>query len=179
MRADLAAADQVQRSLLPIAPPHSPKVRVAWAFRPSQLVAGDGFNIFLLDEDHLGLYVLDVSGHGVQAALLAVTLNYMLHPHLGSSTLLKKAIPQPPYYEITSPAKVAQMLNNRFPMNPETNQYFTLLYGILDLQTYELRFVQAGHPRRYSMALKSITTVHRPLYPKWQPYPYPKAGLSR
>ncbi len=38
------------------------------------------------------------------------------------------------------------MLNRRFPMNPKTNQYFTLLYGILDLQNYEFRFVQAGHP---------------------------------
>lgn len=146
MKADLDAAAQVQRNLLPVSLPQSPKFRAAWAFEPSQLVAGDMFNVFWLDEDQLGLYVLDVSGHGVQAALLAVTLNYMLNPYLGSFTLLRRKIPQPPYHEIIPPAEVAQMLNSRFPMNPKTNQYFTFLYGILDLQNYEFRFVQADHP---------------------------------
>jgi len=146
MKADLDAAAQVQRSLLPVSPPQSPKFNVAWAFEPSQFVAGDMFNVFWLDEDPLGLYVLDVSGHGVQAALLAVTLNYMLNPYPGSSTVLKRYIPQSPYYEIFPPTEVAQTLNSRFTMKPETNQYFTLLYGILNLQNYEFRFVQAGHP---------------------------------
>jgi sigma-B regulation protein RsbU (phosphoserine phosphatase) len=44
------------------------------------------------------------------------------------------------------PAEVAAELNRRFPMDPETSQFFTLLYGLLDRQTHEFRYVSAGHP---------------------------------
>ena len=49
-------------------------------------------------------------------------------------------------YHLLPPGEVAKELNKKFPMDPETRQYFTLLYGILSLETHEFRYVSAGHP---------------------------------
>src|SRR5262249_21977613 len=75
---DLEAAARVQRALLPVVPPEVPGARFAWAFEPCSQLAGDYLNVFRLGDRHAGLGVLDVSGHGVAAALLSVTLSQLL-----------------------------------------------------------------------------------------------------
>lgn len=138
MRRDLEAAAAVQRSLLPEALPRFDKADFAWEFRPSRELAGDGLNVFALDARRAGFYVLDVSGHGVAAALLSVTLSHFLSPVSGQSLLHE------PDGRISSPAAVAQRLNRRFLLDPDAPRYFTLCYGILETQTGELRYVLAG-----------------------------------
>src|SRR5262249_25979472 len=68
LKRDLQAAARVQQALLPAALPNTPPVRLAWAFRPCEELAGGLLNIFLLDERHVGLYLLDRSRHRVPAA---------------------------------------------------------------------------------------------------------------
>jgi sigma-B regulation protein RsbU (phosphoserine phosphatase) len=87
-----------------------------------------------------------VSGHGVAAALLSVTLARLLSPSLSQSTLLR--VPQPDHkgYRIAPPAEVAGQLNQWFLANSAGEQFFTILYGILEVHTRCLRFVSAGHP---------------------------------
>ena len=58
MKSDLEAAAKIQSSLLPRTLPDFPAVRFAWAFRPCDELAGDIFNVFLLDERQIGLYLL-------------------------------------------------------------------------------------------------------------------------
>ena len=143
MKKDLVAAAKIQQSLLPKVSPDIPGVNFAWAFKPSEELAGDIFNVFRLDEKHVGLYLLDVSGHGVVASLLSVTLHHVLSP-APSHSLLKQHI-EGTKFRVLPPAEVAKKLNDDFPMDPSTRQYFTLLYGILDLDTREFRYVSAGH----------------------------------
>jgi len=82
----------IQRSLLPTrCPTCRPAVRVR--YRPCDELAGDALNVVRLDEDRIGFYVLDVSGHGVPAALLSVTLSRFLSPAFEGSCLLS---PTPP-----------------------------------------------------------------------------------
>ena len=99
----------------------------AWVFKPCEELGGDILNVFMLDEQQVGLYLLDVSGHGVTAALLSVTLNRVLSPAPSPHSLLKQQ------GRLMPPAEVAEQLNREFPMDPTTGQYFTLLYGILML----------------------------------------------
>jgi PAS domain S-box-containing protein len=146
MRADLEAAAKIQKSLLPREYLEIQGVRFACAFKPCDELGGDIFNVFRLDEKHIGLYILDVSGHGVTAALLSVTLNSVIYSLPRQSSLLKQQIVGSPEYRIVPPAEVAQQLNRQFLMNSEKPQYFTLVYGILNLETYEFRYVSAGHP---------------------------------
>ena len=145
MKSDLEVAAKIQKSLLPKAPPDVAGVNFAWLFKPCQELAGDIINVFVLDEQQVGLYILDVSGHGVAAALLSVTLNRVLSPVPSPHSLLKQHVERS-RYRLLPPAEVAEQLNRQFPMDPTTGQYFTLLYGILSLQTREFRYVCAGHP---------------------------------
>jgi PAS domain S-box-containing protein len=146
LRLDLEAAARVQRSLLPESMPHSSAARFAWRFLPCERLAGDLLGITALDEERVGVYVADVSGHGVPAALLAVTLSHWLEPARGQSPLLDADQRSPAHIRITPPASVARRLSAQFPFNTRTAQYFTMVYGVLDARLRRFRFVCAGHP---------------------------------
>ena len=84
----------------------------------------------------------DVSGHGVGAALLSVTLNHLLSASADGALLASAGEAEP---AVVSPASVAERLNRQFPMD-RTRRYFTLVYGLIDVATARFRFVTAGHP---------------------------------
>ena len=144
MKRDLAAAAKIQQSLLPTTVPMRGQVDCAWMFRPCEELAGDIFNVFELDQNHIGFYLLDVSGHGVPAALLSVTLSRLLSPAASSSSVLFSSHASGPLP--VSPCELATDLNNRFQMSDSNHQYFTLLFGEVNLESRELRYVSAGHP---------------------------------
>lgn len=146
MAQDLEAAAKIQRSLLPNDIPEFPGFTFSWAFRPCTELAGDILNIRPLDHRHVALYVIDVSGHGVAAALFAFTLSHLLSAIPGESVLLTPTDEEPSGRRITSPAEVARRLNRKFPFDSRTNQYFTMIYGVLDSKTGQFRYVSAGHP---------------------------------
>ncbi len=146
MRKDLEAAARVQQALLPETPPAIPGVSFAWVYRPCAELGGDSLNVFQLDERHVGMYVLDVSGHGVPASLLSVTLSRVLIPRRDPSCLFTRADLLAGVGALASPAEVANRLNRMFPMGDEGTQYFTLIYGIMDSQERTFRYVCAGHP---------------------------------
>jgi len=128
---------QCRERLLPKTLPRLHGVRFAWAFEPCETLAGDSFNVFTVDEDHVALYLLDVSGHGVAAALQAVALTRVLASRPWPISALRR---------ILSPGEVTEALNREFPIDPETWQYFTFLCATLDVRSSELRFTSAGHP---------------------------------
>jgi sigma-B regulation protein RsbU (phosphoserine phosphatase) len=146
MKSDLKAAARIQEAFLPQALPDLPGVRFAWAFHPCEELAGDALNVIPLDPQHIGLYLLDVSGHGVAAALLSVTLSRFLSSPRDLSSLLVRRDKQGPGGQALTPAEVAQALNRRFPWDPATEQFFTILYGVLNVETGIFRYASAGHP---------------------------------
>lgn len=143
---DLHAAALVQLSHLPSTPPELPGVEFGWVYESCHALGGDMFNIVQLDERHVGVYVLDVSGHGTSAALVSVSLSRVLVSQVQQGGILKHAIPEPPYYEIVPPAEVAVELNRRFQLAAESGHFCTFLYGILDVERRAFRYVSAGHP---------------------------------
>jgi len=145
MSQDLEAAAKVQRALLPRKTPDDATAGFAWFYRPCDELAGDILNVFRLDERHVGLYVLDVSGHGVSSALLSVSVHHMMSPAIDHG-LLKRRQSEPPGFALCSPVEVASQLNTLFQVREELPQYFTLLYGIVNLETRRFEYVQAGHP---------------------------------
>ncbi|GMU54875.1 MAG: hypothetical protein AMXMBFR33_40210 [Candidatus Xenobia bacterium] len=147
LKADLSAAGRMQRALLPQHPPRLPAVEVGWMFTACSHVAGDMFNVFALDERRLGVWVLDVSGHGVPAALLSVTVSRVLHPNPRQGGLLRRPkLGAPGGSELVSPAQVARELNRRYPQSHVAGLYFTLVYGILDTVSGTFTYVRCGHP---------------------------------
>ena len=145
MQQDLEAAAELQQSLLPVELPKVRGMDFAFRFRPCRDVGGDSINIFSLDDRHVALYILDVSGHGVAAALLSVTLTHMLSVLPDRSFLYHAATDNPDAYSITSPAEVVSRLNRHFLPNQGVSQFFTMIYGILNTQTGEFCYTAAGH----------------------------------
>ena len=146
MSGDLKAAAKIQETFLPREVPQSPGTTFAWIYRPCDELGGDGLNIISFGGGRTGLYILDVSGHGVASALLSVTMSRVLSPPPDPSSILVRngiVLDQP---DITPPAEVADRLNRLFPFDSATEQFATLIYGILHTETGEFRYVSAGHP---------------------------------
>lgn len=141
---DLKAAAWLQANLLPVPSPTTLLVNSEWRLRPLSYLAGDIFNIFPLDAERVGFYLLDVSGHGVPAAMMSVTLSVVLSPDSAHGTPLKRYNKVTGSYDIVPPAEVVADLNARF--QSKDDRYFTIIYGILNSRTGELLMTQAGHP---------------------------------
>jgi len=146
MSRDLKAAARIQETFLPREVPRVPGMDFAWIYRPCDELAGDGLNIIPLGDGKFGLYILDVSGHGVASALLSVAMSRLLSPPSEPSSILTRNgnISERP--NLTPPVDVAASLNRLFPFDSATEQFATMLYGILNTATGEFRYVSAGHP---------------------------------
>lgn len=129
---EVGQAARYVRSLLP--PRRSGDVTVDWRFVPSTQLAGDMFGYTQLDADHLAIYLLDVSGHGVGSALLAVS---------ASNLLTNRSLPDTDFRD---PGAVLTRLNEVFQMDRQDEKYFTIWYGVLHLGTRALTYSSAGHP---------------------------------
>jgi sigma-B regulation protein RsbU (phosphoserine phosphatase) len=141
----LEAAAQIQQSFLPTVKPQFKGYDFAWAHNPCGKLGGDMFNVVALGDGQVGIYVLDVTGEGVPAALLATTLSRVLAPASDPASILIARNDDGSVARVRGPAEVAQELNRRFSMR-EGRQYFTLAYGVLHLESRRLEFTSAAHP---------------------------------
>jgi PAS domain S-box-containing protein len=139
---DLRLAVRVQQALLPPAELRLPGLRIARTFRPCADLAGDAVGVVPFAHGPVGLYLLDVSGHGVGAALLSFTLNHTLSPSAEGSLLIEDTGRG---LAVVPPSRVAERLNRQFPMD-RTRQYFTCVYGVFDGLSGRFDYVLAGHP---------------------------------
>lgn len=130
---ELAEAEQYVRSLLPPAM-RDGAVRTDWQFITSSQLGGDLFDYHWLDEHRLAVYLLDVCGHGVGAALLSMSV----HTALRRGTLLETHYDQP--------HEVLAALNRAFPMDENNDKFFTIWYGVYDTSSRMLHYASAGHP---------------------------------
>ncbi len=145
MTRDLDAAARIQHSLLPAGDIETDGVEVAWRYIPCDELAGDFLNFFPVDDQWMAFYVVDVSGHGVSSSLLSVTVARSLTRQATTSSIVAR-VDDKGRITIATPAEVANELNRRFPMEEMGNLYFTMFYGILNIETGALRYVSAGHP---------------------------------
>ncbi len=139
---DLEAAAKIQESYLPTKLPVVPGYAFAWTYEPCEHLAGDFLNVCPLGGDHYGLYVLDVSGHGVAASLLAVAAARALSPAPDPDSILINSLTARP----TPANEVAERLNQKFNWDSNPGQFLTFFYALLDAGRRELTYVSAGHP---------------------------------
>ena len=138
-------ADRIAQGAIPVDPP-TDRAQFAWAYRPCDELAGDIFNVVQIDDRHVGMYVVDVSGHGVPSALLSVSVARNLIPHSDRSSLVVEPDADGQEHLVVGPADVASRLNGLYRMDEKNRYYFTLLYGILDTREGLFRYASAGHP---------------------------------
>jgi sigma-B regulation protein RsbU (phosphoserine phosphatase) len=149
---DRDAAARALGALLPTRPPDVPGARFAWVHRPCEELAGDLFNVRPLDDRHLAVYLLEVGGRGVPAALRSLAVGH---------ALAHAALAGPGAGALSPPDRVAAELNRLFPADPAAGQHCTLVYGHLDPAGGEFRFVSAGHPGPVHLAAGKPAAVLR------------------
>ena len=158
MSRDLEAAARVQQSLLPDEQVDIDGAEFMWYYRPCDELAGDGLNLFRCDDEHVAMYVMDVSGHGVAASLLSVSVTHHLSQMIGSPDVdAQRALAGE---NIVSPAWLASSLNTHFPMQSVGRHYFTLVYGVLNVKTRQFCFVSAGSPGPLVVHADGTSEVH-------------------
>ena len=156
---NLELAARIQRGFLPEKAPRIDGVEIAWELRSCDELAGDTLNAVPLDGRSVEFYTIDVSGHGVPAALLSVTLNHLLSPAGGRLILAGQSPEVAGDSGIPSPVEIARTLSKQFPYDDERNQYFTLAYGVYDMEERVFRFVCAGHPPPIHVSRSGETRV--------------------
>ena len=129
---ELVQAASYVQSLLPQNCIAQPKIDSC--LLPSSKLGGDFYDYYWLDDENLMFYLLDVSGHGIGAALPSVSIHNVLR---------SRALPNANFYK---PESVLASLNRLFPMTVENQRFFTMWYGVYNSKTSKLTYASAGHP---------------------------------
>ncbi|MGQ9871137.1 PP2C family protein-serine/threonine phosphatase [Leptodesmis sp.] len=132
LESELTEAAEYVRSLLP--PPLTGSVQIDSRFIPSRQLGGDCFDYYWLDPDYLAIYLLDVSGHGLGAALPSISVLNLLR---------SQSMDEVNFYQ---PNHVLRALNETFQMNDQNDKYITIWYGVYNQARRQLIYSSAGHP---------------------------------
>ena len=133
INSDLDKASGYVNSLLPDEF-DTPHLRVQWKIVPSAKLGGDSFGYHWIDDEHLAFYMLDVTGHGVGAALHSVSILNMLKFETLHHT------------DFRVPDAVLHGLNQVFQMSGPDSLFFTMWYIVFNRTNNELSYAGAGHP---------------------------------
>jgi len=133
LNAELAGAVDYVMSLLP-RPINEGRISADWFMATSAQLGGDGLGYHWIDSERFAFYLLDVSGHGVKSALLAVSIIDTLRTCGLANT------------DWTDPGAVLRALNRVYFSQSHDHLYFTIWYGIADLAQAMLRYAGGGHP---------------------------------
>ncbi len=134
---ELELARRIQQSFLPQVLPDVPHARFAVHYQPCGRVGGDFYDVFRLDEQHIGFYVADAMGHGVPAGLLTM----FLKKGVRAKEIFHKQ------YRLVPPEEVLGRLNrDLIEQGLAENSFITMIYGLFNVQEGTLHFSRAGHP---------------------------------
>jgi predicted ATPase/energy-coupling factor transporter ATP-binding protein EcfA2 len=131
MRAEFAAGLKYVRECIPA--PMAGPVSVDWRYVPASTLGGDTIGYHWLDGESLALYLIDVTGHGLDSALLSVTLTNIIRTGALSGVDMKR------------PDHVLKQLNEAFRGRQHGNKYFTIWYGVYHSPTRTLTWAGGGH----------------------------------
>lgn len=142
---DLIEASKLQHSLIPTRHKNLETAELSLLFQSSGHVGGDLVGFFSFEPTQLGIFSLDVSGHGISSALLTVRLAGYLNPHNKAQNIAFEPKSDGGYRQL-SPKEIAWLLNERMMHELDTEHYFTMAFADINLETGHVVMVQAGHP---------------------------------
>ena len=133
---ELEKAASYVKALLPPEQSEGP-IRVQWLYEPSAKLGGDAFGYGRLADNLYVGYLVDVAGHGAGAAMHAVAI---------MNQLRQRSLPNT---DMSRPEQVLGTLNELFQMEDHAGLYFTIWYGVYDVQTRALTYASGGHHPAY------------------------------
>jgi sigma-B regulation protein RsbU (phosphoserine phosphatase) len=142
---DLIQARKIQESLVPELSRQFGSSSVSLLLKPCGHIGGDLVGMFSPGENRIGFYGIDVSGHGITSAMMTARLGgYLSSTYFEQNLAMEKRFDK--FYSLRPPADVAEDLNARLIADAGVEEYFTMVYGTMDLTSGRFRMVQAGHP---------------------------------
>jgi serine phosphatase RsbU (regulator of sigma subunit)/FixJ family two-component response regulator len=138
---EMRVARLIQQTLLPRELPSLPNWRIAAHYQPAQAVGGDFYDFLPLPDGNLGIFIGDVSGKGVPAALVMATTRSVLRTSAQS---------------LIAPGQVLETVNNLLYPDIPANMFVTCLYALLDPKEGRLHFANAGHELPYRCHAASV-----------------------
>lgn len=128
---DLEFARTIQKGILPEDGVYGDLIELKSIYEPAELLGGDIFDVIPIDENHVGFYIADVSGHGVTSSMITLFIRQAIQS-LGD--LLK------------DPCQTLKALYGRYEeLGISEDKYITVLYGVYDRTRGHMRFSNAGH----------------------------------
>jgi predicted permease len=151
LRRDIALASDVQRRLLPEAPPISECADFAASSVPARRIGGDYYDFVELDDGRIGIALADVSGKGVPAALIMSVVQASLRIISSSGDV--------------PPPRLVALINRFVYRSTPASKYATFFYAQLDERRRQLRYVNAGHNAPYLLRAGRSTADSAPARP--------------
>jgi serine phosphatase RsbU (regulator of sigma subunit) len=130
VKRDLETAHKIQAAIIPRHVPSPGGLGISARYVPMTQVGGDFYDFHLVDDHHLGILVADVSGHGIPAALIASMVKIAFLSELSNAD---------------RPEALLQGMNNTLTGQLD-NEFITVIYLYIDLETRRITFSTAGHP---------------------------------
>jgi phosphoserine phosphatase RsbU/P len=144
---DLIISREIQQAILPknFPPfPDEPSFDIYASMVAANEVGGDFYDFFMIDDHRLGFVIGDVSGKGISAALFMAVSRTLIR-----ATALKG----------DSASNCMHYVNNLLCRESVSSMFVTVFYGILNTQTGEVDFVNAGHNPPYLLSASGISKV--------------------
>lgn len=130
MSKDLGFAKRIQQRILP-KKGRVENLVIDYIYQPSEMLSGDMFDVFKIDEENVGIYISDVVGHGISASMMTMFIRETM-----------RSIKD----DILSPSIALTELHRRFTiLGLEIDKYFTIFYGVFNKLTYQFKYSNAGH----------------------------------
>lgn len=138
---ELLLARKVQQGFLPEVFPFTNKIQFGRLYLSCEILGGDLYDAFRLDDHRVGIYMADVSGHGVSAALVSGLLKMSIET-LRSRAHTQGEAGSP---ELFHPKALIEFLNRTMRDSIPRSEFITFCYGVFDFQTNQLTLANAGH----------------------------------
>lgn len=145
MNRDLRQAKKIQHSLLPPSETVISGSRISAGLHSCGHVGGDLVGLFKAGSKQIGMYNIDVSGHGITSALMTARISGYLSERFPDQNVALENV-QYGDRSIRPPSDVASILNERLTFDAAVDQYFTMAFASVDLETGRAQITQAGHP---------------------------------
>lgn len=131
MTVEMIQASKIQKALLP-EKGFLANLELDYIYSPSDMLSGDMFDVFKINNDNIGIYVADVVGHGFASSMVTMFIRILIR-NLSVVKLL-------------NPSRTLGEVNKRFSLlNLDIEIYFTFFYGVYNKKTGKFIFSNAGH----------------------------------
>ncbi len=126
-------ASKIQQAFLPKITTDLKELSIGTIYLALESIGGDYYDVLQLDEDHIGIVIVDVSGHGVSAAMVTSMAK------ISFSTIAKRTL---------SPKETCKRVNDEIvELLGDTRFYFTAFYLVYNTKTRKLKYTNCGHPK--------------------------------